>query len=129
MGRSSTVALLTLAACVAVWYVLIRSQQDSIKKTWARKVAAEDQANRANQLIAAGPGIERDLQETTAFLKTREEGMASGDLYAWMVQTIARLKLVHKVDIPQIGRETPCEVGAFAQFPCKAAMLPEKCQA
>ncbi|MFN7189878.1 MAG: hypothetical protein ACK5U4_00360, partial [Rhodospirillales bacterium] len=47
--------------------------------------------------------------------------MAAGDLYEWVIQEVNRFKTAHAIDIPQISRETPCEVGFLPRFPYRAA--------
>ena len=49
--------------------------------------------------------------------------MASGDMYAWVIQTVGRFGAERKVEIPQFSREVMTEVGILPKFPYKAAVF------
>ena len=56
-----------------------------------------------------------------ARLQTIEEGMASGDMYSWIIQTMRKFCAGRNVEIPQFSREVPGEIGILPKFPYKAA--------
>jgi len=49
--------------------------------------------------------------------------MASGDMYAWVIQTVGRFGAERRVDIPQFSREVTTDVGILPKFPYKAAIF------
>ena len=50
--------------------------------------------------------------------------MASGDLYAWTINTLRQFKLGYKVEIPQFSQiDGPKEMNMLAGFPYKQANM------
>jgi hypothetical protein len=115
------VAVGTLAVAVGLWFVLISPLRAKAAQLARRAAEARAEVVRGQKSVAAAEQIARELAAVTNRLTAAEAAMASGDLYAWMIQTMNRFKQAYAVDIPQIGRETPCEVGMFPQYPYRAA--------
>jgi hypothetical protein len=115
------VAAATLVTSAVLWFLLIRPLQASLSNLHHLVRDAREQVDRGTRTIAAGKNVAGALESASARLKTAEAAMASGDLYAWMIQTLNQFKLSYTVDIPQISREMPCDVGVLPQFPYKAA--------
>lgn len=115
------VAAVTLLVSVGLWFVLLaplRAQHAGLRRQ------IEDSARQVEagiRTLAAAAGVSNELVTVTARLQAAEATMASGDLYAWVIQTMNQFKQPYAVDIPQISRETPCEVGVFPKFPYRAA--------
>ena len=115
------VAAGTLVVVVALWFVLIkplRAQSAEVDKLAVESRATVEKGQRT---IVESNKVAAALSFRSGQLNEAEGTMASGDLYAWMIQTLNQFKLDHNVDIPQISREIPSEVGVFPHFPYKAA--------
>ena len=74
-------------------------------------------------LVGTVATIEERLKEANKSLRAVEKGMASGDMYSWVISKIDRFKQNHKVAIPQYSREVLGEVGMLPKFPYRAAMF------
>jgi hypothetical protein len=68
--------------------------------------------------------ITRKLEQETQRLATAEELMASGDLYAWIINTVRNFKTKHPaVDIPQFSTIQVGETTLLPKFPYRQATL------
>jgi hypothetical protein len=111
----------TLGLALVLWFVLIgplRAKLGSLAKAVAEAQAKVSQGQRS---LAAAPQLTNELASSLAQLRKEEAVMASGDLYEWMIQTMNRFKALHAVEIPQISRDNPAEVGMLPKFPYRAA--------
>jgi Tfp pilus assembly protein PilO len=118
------VVLLALAAVAGIWFGLIKNQQSGLKKLSDQRAAAAMKFEEVKRAIANADQIETQATEAGRRLATLEEGMASGDLYAWMITAIREFKLPYKVEIPQFSAlDGPKEMTMLAQFPYKQASI------
>lgn len=115
------VALATLAAVIGIWQMMINAQKSSIRNSARRVAEQQSRLETADRLIKSLPEIQQNLETAQTRLKTAEAEMASGDMYSWVIQTVNKFRESHKgVEVPQISRETPCEVGIIPKFPYNA---------
>ena len=113
----------TLVAVVAIYYTLIGRQQ-SAAKVLAKQINEQKlKVSSAERLVAATADIKRNLELANQKVTSIEEGMASGDMYAWVIQTVGRFGAERKVEIPQFSREVLTDVGIFPKFPYRAAVF------
>jgi len=113
----------TLVAVVALYYVLI-SRQQSAAVAMSKQINEQRlKVSSAERLVAATTEIKRNLELANQKVSSIEEGMASGDMYAWVIQTVGRFGAERKVEIPQFSREVLTDVGIFPKFPYKAAVF------
>jgi len=121
--RLILVALGTVVCMFTLWYLVIKTQQNVLVN--ARKQAVEEQSKVANaeRLVTTTAEIQKKLAVSTQELKSIEDGMASGDMYSWIILTINKFRGERKVDIPQFSREVPMEVGVLTKFPYRAALF------
>ena len=113
----------TLVCLVVVWYGLVRSQRaslDTISKTIAEH---RSKLVSAERLVTSTAQLQDELRNTTRRLKEIEEGMASGDMYSWVIQTVSNFRAERKVNIPQFSREVHTDVGILPNFPYKAVLF------
>lgn len=113
----------TVVCLVAIWYALIHAQRASLDTM--SKTIAEHQSKlvSAERLITSTVQLQEELRDMTRKLKGIEEGMASGDMYSWVIQTVSNFRAERKVNIPQFSREVPTDVGILPNFPYKAVLF------
>jgi hypothetical protein len=118
------VALLTLAALAGLWFSLISAQQRNLRNLGQKHSAAEQKLESIKKAIQTAPTIEAELTAKRGMLAGLEEGMASGDLYSWAVDTIREFKQNYKVEVPQFSQvEGPRRLDLLPQFPYKQASI------
>jgi hypothetical protein len=117
------VAVLTVAAVATIYFLVIKSQTNSLRAVTEQIAEHKLKASNADRLVAQAPAAQKTLESSRQQLGTIEEGMASGDMYAWVIQTVGRFGAERKVDIPQFSREVATEVGLLPKFPYKAALF------
>jgi Tfp pilus assembly protein PilO len=121
--RLIIVGVLTIIAAVGVYYLLVRSQQTKAEAL-AKKIAEQRaKVSGAERLVATKAELKNNLDLASRKLASIEEGMASGDMYAWVIQTVGRFGAERKVEIPQFSREVTADVSMFPKFPYKAAIF------
>ena len=118
------VGIVTIAAVAAIWFLLIDSQREALRKTRAEGVKLRDQLARAEATLKTGEEVKRQSEEAAGRLQRREAVMAPPtDMFSWLIQTVNDFRSNYRVDIPQFGREMPAEVGIFSKFPYRAALF------
>jgi len=118
------VVLLTVGTVVGLWFGLIRSQKQSLRVLAAKKQIAKEKLLQVRRAIETADQTEQQLCEFKKQLDKSEEGMASGDLYSWSINTIRAFKLGYKVDIPQYSQiDGPKDATLLPAFPYKQATM------
>ncbi len=118
------VAVITGAVLVGLWFGLIRFQQASLAVLAKSKIASESKLEQVKQAVESSDAIESQLAECQERLGKIESSMASGDLYAWTIDTVRKFKLGYKVDIPQYSQiDGPKDMNMLAGFPYKQANM------
>jgi len=119
--RLIMVTVVTIACLAGIWYGLIANQRKSIERL-AKDIAEQKmKVTNAERLVATAPELKKNQEILQARLQTIEEGMASGDMYSWIIQTMRKFCAGRNVEIPQFSREVPGEIGILPKFPYKAA--------
>ena len=112
--------LVTLAVLAVVGFGLIRAQYASIARLAVERVDARNQLKNIDNAIQNADVIQSKMIDTSYTLARAEDGMASGDVYAWNVDMIRRFKAQYSdIDIPQIGQPEISDVDLLPQFPYK----------
>ncbi|HWH71699.1 MAG TPA: hypothetical protein VNT26_20160 [Candidatus Sulfotelmatobacter sp.] len=118
------VIMLIIGALAGLWFGLISSQNESVRKMADRKDNARRKLLLVKQTIENADQVEAQLGEASKRLTKLESGMASGDLYFWAINTIRQFKLSYKIEIPQFSTiEGPKEVSLLPTFPYKQATI------
>jgi len=117
------VGLGTLVALAALWFGLIRTQRSSLAKLDQQKTQLENTLHDVRDAIGRADEIEAEVGSVSRQLAALEEGMASGDLYSWIINSIRRFKLPHKVDIPQFSQIVVADMNLLPKFPYKQATV------
>jgi hypothetical protein len=116
--------LLTCGLLAGLWFGLIRFQEQHLVELAKNKHGAQARLEQVRQAIEAADLVETQLAEASQRLGKVESTMASGDLYAWTINTIRQFKPGYKVEIPQFGQiDGPKEMNMLAGFPYKQANM------
>ena len=117
------VAIGTVVCVLALWYVVIKTQKKTLERIAKETVEEQNKVANAERLVSSTAEIQKKLDGSVQELKAIEDGMASGDMYSWIILTINKFRADRKVDIPQFSREVPTEVGVLPKFPYHAALF------
>jgi Tfp pilus assembly protein PilO len=114
------VAILVISALVGLWFSLIRAQQEKLQTLAARKETSINKLSQIRDSIKNSKLIEAQLNVISNKLALEQEDMASGDLYASMVNSLRKFKLRYKIEIPQFSSAgQPVEMNLLPKFPYK----------
>ena len=118
------VALVATAAVAGIAYGLIKPEYQRRARLVESRKSAEQRLEQMKQTIENADQIEAQLCDTKKQLEKIEEGMATGDLYSWAINTIRQFKLAYKLDIPQFSQiDGPRDMSMLAGFPYKQASV------
>jgi hypothetical protein len=118
------VILVTGCAIAGIWFGLIRFQQQKLEELALSTKTAEQRLEQVRQAIETADVLEQRLVEASKRLANIESSMASGDIYAWTINTLRQFKLGYKVEIPQFSQiDGPKEMNMLAGFPYKQANM------
>ena len=119
--------LMGAAAVIAgLWYLVIQNQYTWLAGADQKTLDMRDKVGKAASLLKKAGDIESSLEADVKKLEAIEGGMASGDIYLWIINTVNRFNTERQVIISDFQREILGEVGVIARFPYKAATFPVK---
>ncbi len=109
----------TVVLIAGIAYGVIRPQY--AKLSTIRKQTADTQAQLKTfeKAIQELDATTNELATVSEKLSSAEQDMASGDIYAWTVDTMRHFKTGYKVDVPEIGQPSVGDVDIMPQFPYK----------
>jgi hypothetical protein len=111
------VAIGTIGALAGVWFGLVSWQQQSLGKLRSERDAAQIRLKGMQDTIARGSEIEATAAREAQRLQDIEAQMASGDLYAWIINTVRDFRTGHEVDIPQFSTILTGKTTLLPDFP------------
>jgi len=118
------VVLLAIGVLNGLGFGLIRWQYNNLNKLGGERVTAEQKLQQMRDTLKSSGSLVTSLTDAKTTLSEMETDMASGDLYAWVVNTFRKFKTPYKVEIPQLGPLGPVtETSLLPGFPYKQAML------
>lgn len=127
--KKQQIVLVFIAACILIaglWTLVIKLQYEKLAGVEKRTLEMKEKVEKAESLLKKSAEVEADLEADTKELHAIENDMASGDIYLWLINTINRFNVAHKITMVDFPRETLGEVGLLAKFPYKAAIFPIK---
>lgn len=98
---------------------LIRPQYLKLAAIKKQALTTRDRLDTYRRLIAQSGAISNELAGASARLSRDESDMATGDVYAWTIDTMRHFKADYKVEIPEIGPPSVGQVDLLPQFPYK----------
>jgi Tfp pilus assembly protein PilO len=118
------VAMVTLIAVAGFYFGLIRRQNESLAQLAQKKAAAAKKLQVVNDAIRQADQIKAELDDAKTVLAAAERDVATGDLYAWVINWLRQFKADYKIDIPQFSQlGPPAEVNLLPNFPYKQITL------
>jgi Tfp pilus assembly protein PilO len=118
------VCIVTLAVLAALWFLVIRSQKESLQSLRAQKVEKDKKAESMRDKVKSATTVKAQADEVDAKLAEKETDMVSGDYYASLVNTIRKFKLPYKLDIPQFSpAASVTDVDLLPKFPYKQVRI------
>ena len=118
------VCIVTLAVLAAIWFLVIRSQKESLQSLRSQRIEKDKKAESMREKVKVATAVKTQADEVDAKLVEKEQDMASGDYYASLVNTIRKFKLPYKLDIPQFSPAasmTDCDL--LPKFPYKQVRI------
>lgn len=120
------VLLGTVAVIAGLWYFVIQKQYSKLAGTQRKTLEMKEKVAKGENLLKKADEIAATLETDTAKLTEIESGMASGDIYLWIINTINQFNNERRVTFLDFQREFLGEVGVLPKYPYKAATYPMK---
>lgn len=118
------VILLALGAIAGLYFGLLKPQSARLASASARSSAFAHKISQADSLLRSSAQAEAALRAQQAFLDKSEQGMASGDIYLWLINTLNDFNATRRVAIADFQRESLGVAGLLPNFPYQAALFP-----
>ena len=118
------VVIITVSVLNGLGFGLIRYQHEKLAVLGAKRIAAELRLQQMKETVKHAEQIESELAEARKNIEAMENDMASGDLYAWVINTLRTFKAGYKIEMPQFSPISGMtEVTLLPDFPYKQATL------
>jgi Tfp pilus assembly protein PilO len=118
------VVAVTLITVAGLYLGLIRRQNESLARLAQQKDGAAQKLKTVLGAIHLSDRMKTELDEARNLLAQSETDVASGDLYAWVINSLRQFKAPYKVEIPQFSQlGTVADVTFIPNFPYKQATL------
>jgi len=127
--KKQQIVIVLLAAGLVIaglWFFVVKSQQTKLAAVRKKTLEMKQTVEKAEDLLKKSDEIENTLEIDTKALEMIEDGMASGDIYLWLINTINKFNVARKITFLDFQREILGEVGILPKFPYKAATFPVK---
>ncbi len=123
-NRLVLVALVTLIAVAGLYVGLIQRQHDSLTQLGQKKDAAARKLQVVLDALHRADSIKAELKDSRTALTAAESDVASGDLYAWVINSLRQFKAPYTVDIPQFSQlGAVVDVNLLPNFPYKQTTM------
>ena len=109
----------TVVLIVGIGYGLIRPQYTDLAGIRKQTADAESHLKSIELTIHDSDAATNELASLTSQLSSAEQDMATGDIYAWTIETIRHFKADYKVDVGEIGQPSVTPVDILPNFPYK----------
>ena len=114
----------TLGVLVGIWFGLISWQKGRLAKLSSERNATRTELEEMTKVLEQSDAVAVELGSEQQRLAEAETQMASGDLYAWIINTIRQFKARHpRVDIPQYSTILVEDTTVLPKFPYQQATL------
>ena len=117
------ILLVTGGVLAGLWFSLVSAQNRGLVELDRSIKAMEDKLHTTRKTLQGAAQLETELTAASTQLEQLEEDMASGDLYACLINRIRAFRQTHQVDIPQFGNIAEGENTLLPQFPYRQVTL------
>jgi len=118
------VVLVSLIAIAGLYYSLIRYQDEGLAQLAEQRTKAATKLQVVLDSLQRADRTKMELEAAKTTLAAAERDVASGDLYAWVINSLREFKAPYKVEIPQFSQlGSPTDVNILPGFPYKQATL------
>lgn len=120
-GQILAVCLGTAACCAAIWFGLIEGMNERLKTIDKRRKEMAEKLSKAERLTKNRVALHEELVTKRTLITEIEDGMASGDMYAWIIGLMNREVSAFNLSVPVYSREAVTDIGVLPKFPYRAA--------
>jgi len=113
------VILATVCLLGGIYFLLIQTEKEQNIKLAHEANDKKAELDKINTSIKQGTLTDQKLTDITSQLQHAEDDVVTGDVYAWVYDTVRHFKANYHVDIPNIGQPTVNEVDMLGAFPYK----------
>jgi Tfp pilus assembly protein PilO len=106
-----------VAVLGAIWFFVIRPQNDTMRKIITKEQDAQNQLQAIKNTDKQSDAVAQELTDVSNTLALAQADMASGDIYAWTYNTIRQFKSAYKVEIPEISQPVLSDEDLLPDFP------------
>ncbi|MGC9941538.1 MAG: hypothetical protein ABSE48_06855 [Verrucomicrobiota bacterium] len=117
------VLLITAALIGSVYFLLISPQNTENHKLVNQTNDRQSDLDKYRKIISQAEASSNQLASATLQLRNSEADIASGDIYAWIYDTIRRFKTGYNLNIPTVSQPAIGEVDLIPNFPYKQLKL------
>src|SRR3954464_11105076 len=118
------VVILTVAVLNGLVFGLIKYQFNKLSEIREKRTKAEKKLVEMREAIKGAEHVEAQVAEQKKVLDNIEDDMASGDINAWVINTLRTFKAGYKVEMPQFSPIGPVtDVPVLPEFPYKQATI------
>lgn len=118
------VVLGTLGVLTGIWFGVISWQQGRLAKLGSEHDAVKIKLDNMSDTLKRSVAIAGEVEAEKTRLSKAETQMASGDVYAWIINTIRGFKADYpKIDIPQYSTILLNDTTLLPKFPYRQATL------
>jgi hypothetical protein len=119
------VVIITLAILGGLGFGLVKEQSKNIKRLQHKTEGAKEELRRVQNAIKHAAETQLEVTNARTVLEAAETDVATGDLYAWFVNTLRGFKAAYKVEIPRLNPVgQPVDVNFLAEVPYKQVVIP-----
>ena len=108
-----------LILVVGVIYSVIRPQYAKLAGIQKETDNVQAQLKTFERAIKESDATSAELAGVSTNLSKAEQDMATGDIYAWTIDTMRHFKANYKVEVPEFGQPAVSDVDIIPQFPYK----------
>lgn len=109
----------TLAVISLIYFFLVNPQQQENAKLKEATKTKQANLDKIKLTIKQAGTAAQTANEVAGKLNEAESDVASGDVYAWIYDTIRQFKTGYRVEIPSISQPSQSEVDLIPNFPYK----------
>jgi len=106
-------------AIAALVFGVIRPQYDKLASIKIQTADTRTHLTSIKALIHQSETSSNELADLNTTLSGTETDMATGDMYAWTIDTMRHFKANYRIDIPDIGQPNPGDMNLLPHFPYK----------